>query len=131
MRSHGDPSYPDLKTLGNGATSIGIRDPNSTQFEAANTASKSLLPNGGQPVGGGVTLEQMTAALLKMAECMRSHGFPTFPDPSTSGGNFLPAGIDPNSAQFKAAQRICQHYLPNGGPGSAPAGGPAAGGGAP
>jgi hypothetical protein len=47
------------------------------------------------------------------SSCMRSHGVHNFPDPS-SGGNLTigpGAGIDPNSATFKNAQRACQHLL--------------------
>ncbi len=46
---------------------------------------------------------------------MRTHGVPNFPDPTFSGGGVkmtLKAGgangIDPNSPQFKAAQKACQ-----------------------
>jgi hypothetical protein len=51
---------------------------------------------------------------------MRSHGVPKFPDPQTSGhGTSITfgsgTGIDPNSPQFKAAQKACQKLLPNGG----------------
>jgi hypothetical protein len=47
--------------------------------------------------------------------CMRSHGVPNFPDPSSSGGIQINGSIDPNSPQFQAAQRVCQKLLPAGG----------------
>ena len=43
---------------------------------------------------GGVT--------LAYSQCMRSHGFPNFPDPN-SQGQVNVSGVDPNSAPFKAA----------------------------
>jgi hypothetical protein len=45
---------------------------------------------------------------------MRSHGIPNFPDPTSSGGLDINSntGIDPDSAQFKSAQKACRGYLP-------------------
>ena len=54
---------------------------------------------------------------LALARCMRSHGVPSFPDPPANGQGTAPpksAGINPNSPQFLAAARTCQHLLPAG-----------------
>jgi hypothetical protein len=54
-----------------------------------------------------------------LAQCMRAHGVPNFPDPSPGGGvKLTPAsGIDPQSPSFQAAQRDCKQYAPaQGGP---------------
>jgi len=64
---------------------------------------------------------------VKYSQCMRSHGV-NIPDPQTvsgSGGGMVfsvkvtPGAVDqminPDSAQFKAAQNACKHLLPNGG----------------
>jgi hypothetical protein len=63
------------------------------------------------------------ARLVALARCMRSHGVPSFPDPSTSGGFNLtttpngPSGaIDIDSRQVQAAYRACRHLLADGGP---------------
>jgi len=58
------------------------------------------------------------ADFLAFSECMRSHGVPNFPDPSSSGGIQLSAGsgINPFSPSFKAAQASCHKLLPGGGP---------------
>jgi hypothetical protein len=52
--------------------------------------------------------------------CMRRNGVPSFPDPSASGGITINGGrgLNPDSAQFKAAETKCQKLLPNGGKGS-------------
>jgi hypothetical protein len=50
---------------------------------------------------------------------MRSHGIANFPDPFENShqiGFNIGAGIDQNSARFKAAQKTCQPLLPGGGP---------------
>jgi hypothetical protein len=39
---------------------------------------------------------------------MRSHGYPSFPDPDARGVFNLPSTINPNSAQFGSATNACQ-----------------------
>ena len=61
---------------------------------------------------------------LGLAQCMRSHGVPTFPDPDTSGGYTLTSNgsiegaggssIDIDSSQAQAAYGDCRHLLPGG-----------------
>jgi hypothetical protein len=56
---------------------------------------------------------------LAFASCMRSHGVPNFPDPSSGGGGIkisLGSGINPFSPAFKVAQSQCVKLLPGGGP---------------
>jgi hypothetical protein len=59
------------------------------------------------------------AQQLAFAECMRSHGVSTFPDPSSKSG-FTSSGsassINHDSPQFIAANAACQHLLPAGPP---------------
>jgi hypothetical protein len=59
---------------------------------------------------------------LALAQCMRGHGEPTFPDPEASGGyNLTPNGsiegaggssININSSQAQAAYGDCRHLVP-------------------
>lgn len=120
IRSHGEPDFyftskqnlpsssssqPVLSILGEAALGI---DPHSPQFQSAMSACKHLLPGGGPPP---VTLKQKEQ-MLQAAACMRSHGFPDYPDPvfPSTGGieeQPLPAGIDTSSPQFQAAQKTC------------------------
>jgi hypothetical protein len=54
---------------------------------------------------------------LKAAACIRSHGFPDFPDPTFANNTVtfhIPANIDPNSPQAKRAQAICVKLIPPG-----------------
>ncbi len=65
----------------------------------------------------------LAAAAISYADCMRSHGVPNFPDPSTSGGSVRfslksSSGINPASPAFHAAQTVCGKLLPGGAPGS-------------
>ena len=61
---------------------------------------------------------QLQGDLLKFAECMRSNGVPSFPDPSAGGGfEFSPgSGVDPSSPAMKVAQGRCRRLMPGGGP---------------
>jgi hypothetical protein len=55
---------------------------------------------------------------IRFADCVRSHGVPNFPDPSTSGGGIAfkrSSGIDYGSPAFKAAESACGRLLPRGG----------------
>jgi hypothetical protein len=57
---------------------------------------------------------------------MRAHGVSNFPDPRTSGGGVdIAIGpssrVNPQAPAFQAAQKSCQHLLPNGGQPSAQA----------
>src|SRR5262249_12090794 len=88
MRSHGVPAFPDPASdrptsLGNGI------DPSSPQFQAAQKACQSLLPSGGsslatQSASGSIGPEKQ-AQLLRFARCMRGHGVPNYPDPTSQG----------------------------------------------
>jgi hypothetical protein len=123
MRAHGDPGYPDPVIGSDGQPHLSGPPPQGSQAQAALAACRKYTP------GGSETPAEQAAALakaVKFAECMRAHGEPDFPDPTSSGGfNFTPQdGIDPSSPQFQAAQRVCQsldpglHFQVSGGAGS-------------
>jgi hypothetical protein len=108
MRSHGEPKFPDPNSQGvvSSLIQLGI-DPNSPQFQAAQKACAHLA-NGPAPNGQQSQAQNMAAA-LKFASCMRSHGFPNFPDPNSNGaitGNSSD-GINPASPQYQSAQKTC------------------------
>jgi hypothetical protein len=121
MRSHGVPGFPDPGT--NGRFSLGSSiDPSSPQFQAAQKACQSLLPTGGsslatQAASGSISPEKQRQ-LLQFARCMRSHGVPSFPDP-TSQGIALSSSVDPKSPQFQAATQACRQLAPALGQGGA------------
>jgi hypothetical protein len=71
---------------------------------------------------GESNLQQIYQETPAFAECMRSHGVPSYSDPQlvntpTARGIRMGGGGDPNSPQFKAANNDCKHLLPNGGNG--------------
>jgi hypothetical protein len=123
MRAHGVPNFPDPNSQGAFA---GVNLPAfSPQFQAAQQACRTLLPGGGgQTTSGGAALStQQQAQLLQFSKCMRLHGVPDFPDPSSHGLVLGSAGVDPQSPQFQSAQNACKSYLPGNGSGNTTVGG--------
>jgi hypothetical protein len=56
------------------------------------------------------------AGALAFARCMRSHGVPSYPDPTASGlvkESLQQLGV--SSSRFQSASSACTHLLPNGG----------------
>jgi hypothetical protein len=90
---------------------------------AACGGSSSSTGSGGLSNAEGSTSSQSpTAQLLAFSRCMRSHGVPNFPDPSSSGQ--LPkiqlVQIVNSNPGYPAATQACRNLLPNGVPGSQP-----------
>jgi hypothetical protein len=117
MRSHGIKDFPDPTTNPDG-TGGGFEihggpgsdlNQNDPRFQTADHACKSLRP---QPP---VPSAQRIAVLVKLAACMRSHGFPNFPDPDSSGG-FDSSKFDQSSPQFQSAMQTCQQQTGSTGP---------------
>ena len=89
----------------------GVPGPRSPQALAAERDCEALVPTGfGQPPSAAQTAQSL-ALLLRFAKCMRAHGVPNMPDPTSQGLRFSPSsGINPNSPAFLAAQKRCQRY---------------------
>jgi hypothetical protein len=123
MRSHGVPSFPDPESSGLPKTQVvNARKDNPSRFDTANTACLHLLPSGGASGGNGETRAQIAqdwTDLGKFARCMRSHGVPNWPDPtsrSTSDNrpafNLTAAGLYPNSQpQLRTKAQQCASLL--------------------
>jgi hypothetical protein len=107
MRSHGVSGFPDPTPNPNGTGggfNISGQLSSSPQFKSANQACQPLLPGGSSTPQPSA---QQMAEEVKLAACMRSHGFSSFPDPNSQGAfNF--SGIDTNSPQFQSALRACE-----------------------
>jgi hypothetical protein len=86
LRSHGVTNVPDpTATSGRAFKDAVSGDAQSPAFRSAYTACHHLLPNGGPPSQSAAQTQAHTVALLAFARCLRSHGFPSFPDPTNSG----------------------------------------------
>jgi len=129
MRTHGEPNMPEPTIKGRSANIVvgsgsGV-DPNSPQFTTANNACKHLLPDNGIAAGGPTITPADRADYLKGAACMRSNGFPQFPDPVFANNTVTfpynsRSPIDTNSSQYKSAVTTCEKLIPTGLPYSSP-----------
>lgn len=121
MRSHGVTNFPEASASG-GPQQGGPVNLSSPQYLAASKACAHLAQGG--TGNAPAPNPQSQAQALKYAECMRSHGIASFPDPNSSGGFTLGggavgdsggSGIDLNSPQFHSASQACQSFQPSGG----------------
>ena len=118
MRSHGIPNFPDPNSSGQipkeEILQLGV---STSVLQTAQGACQRLWPY--QAPTQAQQRQQLTGD-LKFAQCMRSHGVPHFPDPTSSDGRVQFAisvsrdGFDPHSPQILAKAHECQHVLPAG-----------------
>jgi hypothetical protein len=139
MRDHG-VDFPDPQRVGAGGIKLsgGKINPNDPKTKAAQSACQKYMQ-----IGGGETVDpakraKLQEAALAYARCMRGQGV-NIPDPKMAGngGGFTfqaggPAkgsgsgpnsarqglGVNPDSPKFKAADKVCNHFLGAVGPGA-------------
>jgi len=109
MRSHGVPTFPDPTRRGGvpkvTPQQVGVSN---SQFQVAQRACAHLL----QPAQAQVP--QIMTGMVNFARCMRSHGVPNWPDPSTDGNGqpvFNIPGINPDSPRISNTADACTHLL--------------------
>jgi hypothetical protein len=122
MRTHGEPDMPDPVVQGRSVhltihPGDGV-DPHSAQFAAAVKACKHLASpgKGGAPGGSAITPAEQ-ADYLKAVACMRSHGYPAFPEPVFSGNSVsfnTTTPIDTKTSQYERALASCDKLIPAG-----------------
>jgi hypothetical protein len=133
VRSHGVPNFPDPDSSGNlpkgDAQHFGA---STSQFQAARTVCQHLLPNDGGAINASsisqcmmagdcprVLVQQVLTEERNFAQCMRSDGVPTWPDPSIDSQgrpvfaiSISKLGFDPYSTQVWAKGNQCSHLMP-------------------
>ena len=109
MRSHGVPAFPDPTRTGGvpkvTPQQVGVGN---SQFQVAQRACAHLL----QPAQ--VQVPQIMTGMVNFARCMRSHGVPNWPDPSTDSNGqpvFSIPGINPDSPRISNTADACTHLL--------------------
>lgn len=112
MRSHGVPSFPDPTRDPRGfKESLDPSTAHSPAFLSGYTACHHLLPGGGPRSQSDSHSQAQIAAALAFARCLRSHGFPSFPDPTSSGDlnhqMLANAGIDIHQPAVVRAADAC------------------------
>jgi hypothetical protein len=92
MRKHGVPDFPD-PTINGAHYSLNIEGTAGAPapvFQAAQEACAKYSPS--NPPPGSVPASYLKQMLVA-AQCLRSHGFPDFPDPTTHPPGSPPAGF--------------------------------------
>jgi hypothetical protein len=118
MQTHGVPNFPDP----NPSEHFGVvghlngSPKGSSPVVRANQACEHLLPRGSATTGSGSVTQAQLDLALKVAQCLRTHGEPAFPDPTVVNGSVhftVQAGVL-QSAQFQAAVNACRWLIPKG-----------------
>jgi hypothetical protein len=114
VREHGVTNYPDPDSSGHLPASGKQIARSSPRYPAAENACAHLLSSGAMTQGD----QQKIAFALKVAQCVRRHGFPTYPDPvisgrrsQGSGTRFEGTGIDTKSPRFQTAEIDCEKQM--------------------
>jgi hypothetical protein len=119
MRAHGIADFPDPASNGqinvdfahggkDGTPASSGIDRMSPQYISADRTCRPLLPGG---VPTPAQAQEALARGLKFAQCMRSHGVPSYPDPTSANVVHL-LGVDPSSPRFLRAQKECEVLVP-------------------
>jgi hypothetical protein len=110
VRSHGVPNFPDPTSPQEFKFYLASSE-GSPAFQSAQTACQHALPGGGPPSQSPAQRQAQTVAALAFAHCLRSHGVPNFPDPTSSGQitheMLANAGIDPRQPTMLQAADVC------------------------
>lgn len=127
MRSHGVPNFyfsarnstPSTSSnqvvLSIGGYQVTGVNPQTAQFQSAMKPCRHIL--GIHPPSQAVQHKQFEQA-LRQAACMRTHGYPDWPDPQMgpNGQGIMipgpPSNVDPNSPQVQKAAKACGMGLP-------------------
>jgi hypothetical protein len=123
MRAHGAPFWPEPSVVPAGVwdnpyaykvTPQILAAEHGQGWQAALTACKKVAPR--QLPYTAAQISVLRSQLQQLAACMRAHGITHFPSPAAGAyGAGFPSpgpGVNPNSAQFQAAQRTCWRYAP-------------------
>jgi hypothetical protein len=116
VRAHGVPTYPDPASDGQeppGTKELFVGNP---LYRAASDICRHLLPNGGHPTQTPEANALTETGALRLAGCMRGHGYPSFPDPTIDSVgqpvfNVQAAGIDQHSPQLLTTVHSCLSLL--------------------
>jgi hypothetical protein len=107
-RTHGDPSFPDpVYDPGDGRWHFAV-SPGSAPL-GTQQACQHLFPssNASPPVP-----QAQFQQLVRLAECLRQHGIPNWPDPDPDGSFPLPPSLLHKSPNWSQATRACAQFWP-------------------
>ena len=112
MRSHRVPDFPDPTSDPHAwKQALNPSTPHSPAFASAVEACQHFLPRSGGPGQSDVHSQTQISAALAFARCLRTRGFPSFPDPTSTGDlthqMLASAGIDLHQPAVVQAADAC------------------------
>ncbi len=122
MRAHGVPNFPDPQPGASNAKFPSAQQlrVGSSQYQAAENDCQNLLPAGIDDQFPPAEVQQLLMGMREFSQCMRSHGAPNWPDPTTdsegrpvfelSSHGFTRS--EAHSPQLGTKEAECQHLLP-------------------
>jgi hypothetical protein len=123
VRSRGVPDFPDPQPGASnakfpGAQQLGVA---SSRLSAAENACQHLLPAGIDDQFPAAEVPVLLSGMTRFSQCMRSHGVPNWPDPTTDaeGRPFFPLSThgftrdQAHSAQLGTKEAECQYLMPS------------------
>ena len=125
MRSHGLPNWPDPISGGVfDKTTLRQTGYSVSQVRAVEDGPCNHLLGGVSHQGPTITAAERVD-YLKAAACMRTHGFPGFPDPTFQDNSVqvtIPSSVNQDSSRFSNAAATCTKLIPAGLPYTRPRG---------
>jgi len=112
-RHHGMPNIPDPVMGINGHVTIPGGTPTPTPVVASACARqiRAVDPTfGQQPAAPAPDMRALVAA----ADCMRAHGYPSWPDPNPQGVFHVKSAVAGSQARMSRAVYACRSLFPNG-----------------
>jgi hypothetical protein len=120
MRDHGIAGYKDGRLENGRLTGAGVAvdagapgtAPTEAQMEAASTACQPIfdkLPASVTAPEPPPSAEEL-AKMAKFAQCLRTHGFPDWPDPDSRGAFLVPDSKVAKTDKFQAAKDECKQF---------------------
>lgn len=110
-RAHGDPSFPDpVYDPSDGRWHFAVSP--ATAPQGTRQACQHLFPSA---VSSPPVPQAQFQRLVQLAQCLRRHGLPTWPDPDPDGAFPLPPSLLQKTPASVQATRTCQRYIPSGG----------------
>jgi hypothetical protein len=123
VRDHGVPAYPDMVVIAGHLTL-----PDNTEGDAGSAALRAApaAQQACQPILARLPAAaqkdqapsaQDREALLKFAQCLRTHGIPEWPDPQADGSFPIagtPLADEAKSARMQAATQACKQFWDKG-----------------
>lgn len=119
MRTHGVTNFPDPRVINTpGQQSIRqeatpVARANAPKFKAAQQACQGIMPapSNISPAQQAAQQHARVQDRLAFARCLRDHGVPNFPDPTSQGHLTLQmittAGVDLHAPAVLTAARVC------------------------